>query len=81
MIYFYLCVSVWVYVNVKCVQAPRDQKVSNPLEQQLEVVMSHWMLGTLLWYSERAASTLSHLVTRPFLQPRDYMLKLETINK
>ena len=55
MIYFYLCVSVWVYVNeCQICSGTMEARVSNPLEQLFEVVVSHWvwMLGTSLCYSD-----------------------------
>lgn len=66
--YFYLCVlcECQMYAGTH-----GSQKTSKPLNQQLQIVVSHWMwvLGALLCYSGRTSSVLSHLITKPFLQP------------
>lgn len=67
LLFFFMCVIVWV--NTTCVGGclQRPKRVLNLLEREFQVVMSHptWMPGIKLKSSGRAASTLT---TEPSLQ-------------
>lgn len=55
--YFYLCVLCECQM---CAGTHRSQKTSKPLNQQLQVVVSHWMwvlrgLTVLLWKNSKCS--------------------------
>lgn len=66
--YFYLCVLCEFQM---CAGTHGSQETSKPLNQQLQVVVSHWMwvLGPYCATLEEQPSVLSHLITKTFLQP------------
>lgn len=77
--------SVWVCVNEchMCAGTYGSQKTSNPLKQQLWVVMSLWLwvLEALLCHYERVTSVPSHLLNHQAISPAPGDSKVEIINK